>query len=113
MEQTTHRSINRGIKITINTKQRFQLMQLIQGEYVERAKTDSDFADYATEKLGFKVNHNIVGHCREALEIPATKFAKSVPADLLDRTALLEKRVAELEDRLQAHLVTLRREKLL
>lgn len=86
----------------LDGNQRYQLNKLVEAEFPTAEKTDQQFAEYASSKLGFWVNGNNVVGARKA-----TKVAPYMPPPstaLPDRVEALERKVAEL----QSELATLR-----
>lgn len=85
----------------------FRLMTLLTDEYMSSGKTDSDFAVYASEKLGIKLNKDHVYNRRVGLNIPnnrtvAAKAKKGVSnSKVIDRIAALETAMLELVARVQ------------
>lgn len=60
----------------MNKLNTFKLMTLIQGNYEARAETDTAFATWATETLGFPVTTALVRSSRMQLGIPKTGDAR-------------------------------------
>ena len=85
----------------------FKLMKLLEAEYVEKKLTDIQFAEYATQQLGFGVNSDHVYNRRTQLGIAATRTVtatenktnkkKSDKDALFDMICALETRVVNLE----------------
>lgn len=75
----------------------FKLMKLVEAEFIERRQTDDEFAAYAAEKLGFKINGNNVFSARHALGIESSRI-KMTTSTIESRLLLVEKRLAILED---------------
>lgn len=78
----------------INLKQKLALAQLIQDEFVKRAQGDTDFAAWASETLGFKVDPLQAHRMRRQLGISAT-HAKGNGRGA--KKAAMEKRIRALE----------------
>lgn len=83
-------------RLRLNRMQTFQLMQLIQEEFVKQGVSDETFAAFATEKLGFIVNDRNVQGCRTDLGIESVLRATQ-PKTVLARLEALEARIAQLE----------------
>jgi hypothetical protein len=80
--------------------QTFQLMTLIKEAYQEQGLPDTQFAEYATGKLGFTVPTSSVFTYRTQLDIPSIvatrRLAKEEAEKLLPST--LDLRIKYLED---------------
>lgn len=67
-----------------------KLAEFTRAEYVKSGKTDSQFAAFAREQLGFeKLSHEQLRRVREALGIPATTRVE--PSTIMERLATIEK----------------------
>lgn len=88
----------------LSQKERFALTNLVKDQYVNAAVTDGAFAKWASDSLGFEVNASHVLAARNVLDISSTKFAPVVPEKMVERVALLEKRLAALEERVNAYM---------
>jgi hypothetical protein len=77
-------------------------MVLVKEEFVSSNFNDSEFAEYATQKLKFFVNNDHIKTRRNALGIEP-KTPKKIPErtveSVLDLIADLEARIAKLEGR--------------
>jgi hypothetical protein len=77
-------------------------MTLVKEEFVSSNFNDSEFAEYATQKLKFFVNNDHIKTRRNALGIEP-KTPKKIPErtveSVLDLIAGLEARIAKLEGR--------------
>jgi hypothetical protein len=80
-----------------------KLVMLIQNEFLIKKLEDSEFATYATEKLGFPVNVHQVRTRRCEMQIPS-KFEmmkKEKKTTVIGRIEELEKQVAEMKEKLK------------
>lgn len=77
--------------------EQFRLMKLVEAEFTERRQTDDEFAAYATDALGIKVNGNNVFGAREALGIESSRVKMSA-STIESRLVLVEKRLAAVEE---------------
>jgi len=86
--------------LRLDITQSYQLMALVKEEFVSSNFNDSEFAQYATEKLKFFVNNDHVKTRRNALGIEP-KAPKKLPErtveSVLELIAGLEARIAKLE----------------
>jgi len=95
------------VQVNLKLGDSFKLMKLLEAEYVEKKLTDIQFAEYATQQLGFGVNSDHVFNRRTQLGIPATRTVataenraskkKSDKEALFDMICALETRVVNLE----------------
>ena len=76
-------------------KQRLNLAAHIQSNYTQSGLTDREFADAATELLGFEIRDHHVKYLRGELEIPGNK--PSAPPPTSDRLLQIERRLDEIE----------------
>ena len=82
----------------------FQLMKLLDEEYVTSKMTDEVFAAHATQKLGMQINRDHVYNRRKAMAIPANGAPIVVSKDseaLLGLLMGLEVKLAAFEKRLE------------
>lgn len=49
---------------------------LVKDEYIKKSLSDVEFADYAAEKLGFKIAASTIGQARKKYGIPPSKLAR-------------------------------------
>lgn len=88
--------------LRLDITQSYQLMTLVKEEFVSSNFNDSEFAEYATQKLKFFVNNDHIKTRRNALGIEP-KTPKKIPErtveSVLDLIAGLEARIAKLEGR--------------
>jgi len=88
--------------LRLDITQSYQLMVLVKEEFVSSNFNDSEFAEYATQKLKFFVNNDHIKTRRNALGIEP-KTPKKIPErtveSVLDLIADLEARIAKLEGR--------------
>ena len=86
--------------LRLDITQSYQLMVLVKEEFVSSNFNDSEFAEYATQKLKFFVNNDHVKTRRNALGIePKTpkKIQERTVGSVLELIAGLEARIAKLE----------------
>lgn len=57
----------------LDAKQMYQLTQLVEKHYAEKAMTDKEFAAWVTEALGTPVGESSIVTARNTLGIPSTK----------------------------------------
>lgn len=85
----------------------FRLMTLLTAEYVSSGKTDWDFAVYATEKLGIKLNKDHIRNRRVSLNIPNNRVVAAAEkkalnkGKIVDRITALETAVLVLLERIE------------
>lgn len=85
----------------------FKLMTLLTAEYTESKMTDSDFAVYAADKLGAKVNKAHVYNRRNSLGIPSNRVVATAEkraagsGKVINRIEMLEQQVHDLLERVK------------
>jgi Trk K+ transport system NAD-binding subunit len=86
----------------LSQKQYFLLNTLVSSEYAGKKMTDVDFADYASQKLAFRVTKAHVAAARGVFDIPSGRAVaiatkKHTVESLFELIKELEARVAVLE----------------
>ena len=56
-------------RLQLDIKQKFNLTALINAEYTSSGHNDTDFATYASKKLGFTIPPGTISHYRKGLDI--------------------------------------------
>ncbi len=85
----------------VSMRQKIMLADLVRAEYTSSGKNDGQFAELASERLGFTVTANQVVYMRDSLEIPnnltAQREARPVTLeDAVERLVKAEQQIAEL-----------------
>lgn len=85
----------------LTMKQQMVFGDLVRAEYTKSHMDDTEFAKFAAEKLEFELSRQQVANMREALEIPNNLRVSNGRASPI---AQLERRVKNLEDRLDVYI---------